>query len=128
MFKEYLFKDNIYGYQFIVTRIKTDRQEEKLLEKYDATEVGGTSDKCVARTVYSPSAGYIIIYVRSRYFELDNSRQVGIIAHEAWHATEIALFGVGCDVNKENVNEHLAYYVGFVAEHVSDIVNNELTK
>lgn len=116
------FWENVYGFNFFVFY-----RDDPKLEKFKKRHKIDLEASGFAQTSFhvncSPYYNQLVLFTFDPEFkEKPLWRQVEVIAHEAWHATELCLFYAGCGVNLDNVNEHLAYYVGFVARKLTKLL------
>ncbi len=121
------FEDNVYGFNHFVFWLNEPKLK-KFEKKHKIEEFDGHY-QCL-RHQDSPDYHQLIVYRFSEEFKKKSlEEQVKIISHEAYHGAELTLSLIGCDVNWGGVNEHLAYYIGFISENLTKyyldgIVNN----
>jgi hypothetical protein len=110
------FKDPIYGFTYYLFDGPLDEIEDNCIARtYFLTDF----DEKKYKNIYTLSG----IYFNLNFFEMKKEKQIGIIAHECWHLTEKALFGVGIHINIDEYNEHFAYYLQFLVENYSKLLN-----
>lgn len=118
------FNDHLYGYVFFLF---TDKKEIDKLVTLDCDD-NDTACAFCRENFSSKIKGYknintlTGIYLAPSFFEGDIHRQYAVLAHECWHLTELCLFRIGVNINLNDTNEHLAYYMSFLMENYSKLI------
>jgi hypothetical protein len=123
------FKENIYHTNhYVFWKDSTDLQ--KLLKK-EGLEIEMGENDTAKTTFFYGSKNYnyltIAVFDKKKWRNRTKAMNAGLIAHEAWHATEFSLFNIGMGINTSvSPNEHFAYYLGFVAENYAKFLYKQL--
>jgi hypothetical protein len=99
------FYDNLHKNKITVL-VYSEQEKKEIMKKENLASIGGN---------WQPDTNTINLY------ETDS----GIIAHECWHVLESQMFiRRGYSINLEAHNEHIAYYLQFLVDKVTKIVES----
>lgn len=117
------FDDPVYGFRFFLF----DRRQYK---RYCPDLSKELSENCVAQTIYDSKGNdklqvhtLTAIHFTKIFYQKDSYRQQAVIAHECWHLLEQCLFNIGVGINLGEYNEHIAYYLTFLVENYTRLLN-----